>query len=103
MTGPAILALDPSLTSTGWCRAEPANRFDHHRETHRPRAGSTANTNDEADAYWLHRIASAAYQPIDALPKYQVEAATGIGWPTIGNHQPSTKPNIPTKRKKPTT
>ena len=67
------------------------------------RAGSTANSNDEADAYWLHRLATAAYQPIDALPKYQAEAVTGITWPTIGNHQPTVaKPNLPTKRKKQT-
>ncbi len=182
MTGPAILGLDPSLTSTGWCRpnqqtgliitgkltgperlvfireavrsllagvelvvieavpthgamsiaplaglgsvlrvaiyeagipyvdVSPSTRakFACGDQKHRDkdavlaraiRAGSTANTNDEADAYWLHRIATAAYQPIDALPKYQAEAVTGIAWPTIGNHQPSTsKPNTPSKR-----
>jgi hypothetical protein len=62
-----------------------------------------ANTNDEADAYWLHSLATAAFQSIDGLPKYQAEAVSGIAWPAIGDHQPSTKPNVSTKRKKTTT
>jgi Holliday junction resolvasome RuvABC endonuclease subunit len=44
------------------------------------RAGSPANTNDEADAWWLWTLATAAYQHPEDLYTYQHQAITVISW-----------------------
>ena len=64
------------------------------------RAGSPANTNDEADAWWLWQIGTAAYDPTAVLHAYQHEALQAITWPSIHGHQPSTVNPNPKKKSK---
>ena len=65
------------------------------------RAGSSANSNDEADAWWLWRIGTAAYEPTEGLHGYQLEALSGIAWPAIHGHQPTPAPPKPKSKKQP--
>ncbi len=65
------------------------------------RDGSDCTNNDQADAYWLWRIATDAYGPADAdLPAYRREVLHRYSpWPVINGHAPVwTLPPKPKKK-----
>lgn len=64
------------------------------------RDGSDCTNNDQADAYWLWRIATDAYGPADAdLPAYRREVLHRYSpWPEINGHAPVW--SLPPKPKK---
>lgn len=68
-------------------------------------AGSAAGNNNEADAWWLHRIARTAYlgdANAEHFPLYQREVLASIDWPEIDGHKPMwPKMKKTTKKKEP--
>lgn len=49
------------------------------------REGAPVDGNDEADAWWLHELAIAAYgAPSVTLTQYRLDVIGAIAWPTLG-------------------
>lgn len=59
------------------------------------RAGSSANTNDEADAWWLRKMGVDAYLGAADQKAYQAEALASIDWPELPRWDSSGGQDVP--------